>query len=148
MNKLGQSGYTSVSNHSEWHEEQYKNKAEAFGWNTLVISGHSIEEIVEAFGKAKHSDKPMFIIAKTFKGEYCGETVKDTNGWHGKPLSNDTFTESIERLSGLVDNTLENRLKTFVPQEIRHINKHINYEVPNELVKKVSTRKAFGDSIK
>lgn len=35
-------------------------------WHTIIVDGHSVEELCKAFGQAKH--QPTAIIAKTFKG--------------------------------------------------------------------------------
>jgi hypothetical protein len=42
-----------------WDTEVYKKRFEAFGWSTVVIDGHSINEITEAFKKGEKSDKPL-----------------------------------------------------------------------------------------
>ena len=44
-------------------------KIKSFGWNTLEIDGHNIEEIYNAIEKAKLSEKPFAIIANTIKGK-------------------------------------------------------------------------------
>lgn len=35
-------------------------------WHTVIVNGHSVEELCKAFSQAKH--QPTAIIAKTFKG--------------------------------------------------------------------------------
>lgn len=35
-------------------------------WHSIIVDGHSVEELCKAFGQAKH--QPTAIIAKTFKG--------------------------------------------------------------------------------
>jgi transketolase len=50
--------------------EPVVDKWKAFGWNTLRIDGHSIEQIIEAVGIAhKIKDKPTMIVADTIKGK-------------------------------------------------------------------------------
>jgi len=50
-NRLGQTG---VAMHG--HDvEVYKRKCEAFGWNTIVVDGHSIEELTSAYMLARKS---------------------------------------------------------------------------------------------
>lgn len=44
-----------------------KEKLIAFGWETLEVNGHSIEELHRAF-LASHKNKPLAIIADTVKG--------------------------------------------------------------------------------
>ena len=69
VNRLGQSQATMF----EHKTEVFKNKFTAFGWNALVIDGHSIAAIVGALEKArKEVNKPTAIICKTFKGKGFG----------------------------------------------------------------------------
>lgn len=45
-------------------------KFKAFGWNTIVIDGHDVEQIADAIDKAdKLKGKPTVIIAQTVKGK-------------------------------------------------------------------------------
>ena len=47
----------------------YKARLAAFGFNALVVDGHSIEEILAALKNARETkDKPTALILKTFKG--------------------------------------------------------------------------------
>lgn len=93
-NRLGQSGPT-------LHEHQiqnYVNKFQAFGWNTLSIDGHDISQIVDAINIAKSTkNQPTMIIAKTFKG-YGLDEISDEPGWHGKPLSQELAEKAIKQL--------------------------------------------------
>jgi transketolase len=70
VNRLGQSGETGLS----WHMASYAQRAEAFGWQTILLkNGHNIEAVYKAFKQADslntvHRQKPLMIIAKTVKG--------------------------------------------------------------------------------
>lgn len=87
MNRLGQSQPTMY----EHHTEVFKAKFTAFGWNAIVIDGHSVAEIVAALEKArKETEKPTAIICKTFKGKNLGEGIEDKLDWHGKDLGDKT----------------------------------------------------------
>jgi len=67
--------------------DNYNKKFTAFGWNTLVVDGHNVCEIVKALEAArKHKGSPTMIIAKTMKGKYFGEDISNKVGWHGKPM--------------------------------------------------------------
>lgn len=67
LNGLGQSTHT-VDGH---HEKKYADKFQGFGWHTLCVNGHDIEQLMKAFDQAQTiKDKPTIIIAKTIKG--CG----------------------------------------------------------------------------
>ncbi len=82
VNRLGQSAPTMLQHDME----AYKIRWEAFGWETLIVDGHDIQELVDAYEQARNSlFTPTVILAKTFKGRGipCAE---DKDGWHGKPI--------------------------------------------------------------
>ncbi len=73
--------------------EIYRKRFEAFGWHSVIVDGHSIDEICIAFNQAKSMHGlPFMIIAKTYKGHGLS-LVEDKVGHHGKP-----FKEQIEKL--------------------------------------------------
>ncbi len=82
INRLGQSAPTMLQ-----HDlDAYRRRWEAFGWRALVIDGHDVGALVEAYSEARSSPyQPTVILAKTFKGRGipCAE---DKDGWHGKPI--------------------------------------------------------------
>lgn len=101
INRLGQRGETMFG-----HDvDAYKRRVEAFGWEALVIDGHSLEEIEAAYAKAyEATDRPVMILAKTLKGKGIS-FVENKDGWHGKALSKDDFEKAKEEL-GDVDTSL------------------------------------------
>ncbi|NLK86882.1 MAG: transketolase [Clostridiaceae bacterium] len=75
-----------------------KAKFEAFGLHTLVIDGHSVEEIAEAIDTAKAcSGKPHIIIANTIKGKGVS-FMEGKNQWHGKTPNDEEFERAFEDL--------------------------------------------------
>jgi transketolase len=47
----------------------YKARWDAFGWQALVVDGHNIEALLDAYGKAAATkDRPTVVLARTFKG--------------------------------------------------------------------------------
>ena len=65
-----------------------------FGWHTVVIDGHNLERIIEAFGEAQNTKgQPTAILAVTKKGKGVS-FLEDKDGWHGKPLKKG---EELER---------------------------------------------------
>lgn len=75
-------------------------KFAAFGWNVLVIDGHSFDEIFDAFDKARtYKGKPTAIIAKTHKGRGVS-FMEDNPGWHGKAPSDEEAKQAVEELGG------------------------------------------------
>src|SRR3990172_5717109 len=66
VNRLGQRGETMYG-----HDlAVYEKRVSSFGWETFIIDGHSMSEILIAYEKALMvKDKPVMIIAKTIKGK-------------------------------------------------------------------------------
>ncbi len=142
MNRLGQRGQTELG----WNGEAYKARAEAFGWNAILIDGHDFEQINNAYAQAEQStEKPTLIIAKTMKGKGVS-FLENKEGWHGKALSPQQAQEAIKELGGEVNKTFpvqkpENRQPAPEPQA-----------QPLQLPRygtgeQVATRKAYGDTL-
>ncbi len=82
VNRLGQSAPTMLQHDMD----AYRVRWEAFGWETLVVDGHDIAALLEAYATARASPgTPTVVLAKTYKGRGipCAE---DKDGWHGKPI--------------------------------------------------------------
>ncbi len=82
VNRFGQSAPTML----EHDMDAYRVRWEAFGWEVLVVDGHDLGALIEAYAQARSSSgTPTVILAKTFKGRGipCAE---DQDGWHGKPI--------------------------------------------------------------
>lgn len=86
--------------------EPLRDKYEAFGWHTIEINGHNMEEIVDAVETAKAVyEKPTVIIAHTIPGKGVPEIEFDFK-WHGKPPSKDEaekFLKEIRSAGGKVE---------------------------------------------
>lgn len=94
-NRLGQTGPTM----HEHHVQRYADKFEAFGWKTLVIDGHDMQQIMHALEKAAEiDDKPVMIIAKTIKG-YGLHDIEDKNSFHGKAFSKEEVHPLLDELA-------------------------------------------------
>ncbi len=92
-NRLGQSEATAFG-----HDiGVYRDRFEAFGWRVEDIDGHDIEEIAEVLGGVGLDDKPLAIIAKTYKGAGVS-FLQDKEGWHGKPLNKEEAAKAIAEL--------------------------------------------------
>jgi transketolase len=92
-NRLGQSQATAFG-----HDiGVYAKRFEAFGWRVEVVDGHDIEEISEVLSGVGLEDKPLVIIAKTYKGAGVS-FLQDKEGWHGKPLNKDEAARAIAEL--------------------------------------------------
>lgn len=87
FNRLGQSQETMLGHDTE----TFKKRFEAFGFNTVVVDGNDIVQLLSAYHSAReHKDKPTAIIAKTFKGKGI-EDIEDKENWHGKPVPIETI---------------------------------------------------------
>jgi transketolase len=93
-NRLGQSQATAFG-----HDiGVYRKRFEAFGWRVETLDdGHDIEEILEVLSGVGLDDKPLCIIAKTYKGAGVS-FLQDLDGWHGKPLNKDEAARAIAEL--------------------------------------------------
>ena len=93
-NRLGQSQATAFG-----HDiGVYRKRFEAFGWRVETLDdGHDIEEILEVLSGVGLDDKPLCIIAKTYKGAGVS-FLQDKEGWHGKPLNKEEAAKAIAEL--------------------------------------------------
>jgi transketolase len=95
VNRLGQRGPT----RQQWDTATYAQRIGAFGWRTIEIDGHDIEQIEQAYEKAvSTTGAPTAILARTRKGSGVPE-VEDQEGFHGKPLPHPD--QAIEQLGGV-----------------------------------------------
>lgn len=75
--------------------ESQKEKWESFGWDTVVIDGHDIQQILEAYRKTH--EKPLAIIANTVKGK--GISFMENNyRYHNASLSKELYERAIGEL--------------------------------------------------
>lgn len=82
VNGRGQSGRTMYG----FDIDSYCRRFESFGWNTIAIDGHNLDDILSALDSAKASTiQPTMIVAKTIKGKGVS-FVEDKEGWHGKAI--------------------------------------------------------------
>ncbi|MCF8062054.1 MAG: transketolase [Deltaproteobacteria bacterium] len=101
VNRLGQRGETLYG-----HDlDAYERRVSAFGWETILIDGHSFTEITEACRRALEVlGRPAMIIAKTLKGKGVS-FIEDRDGWHGKALGKEDLDRALKEL-GPVDTSV------------------------------------------
>ncbi|XP_029456732.1 transketolase [Rhinatrema bivittatum] len=139
INRLGQSDPAPLQH----KVDIYQKRCEAFGWNAIVVDGHSVEELCKAFSQVK--DQPTAIIAKTFKGK--GITgIEDKENWHGKPLPKEMAEQVIKEIEGRI---LGNKkLSPALPVEDAPAINIKGIKMPSppnyKLGEKMATRKAYG----
>ena len=140
VNRLGQRGETMVG----WDLDVYRDRAHAFGWETIEIDGHDVEAIDRAFTEAAGgtNGKPTVVIARTIKGKGV-KAVENQLGWHGKAL--DDADEAIEELGGLRNIHVD----VAKPEPAQaHTFPSGDLELPRyELGDEVATRKAYGEAL-
>jgi len=99
VNRLGQSDPAPLGHDME----QYRKRISSFGFNTIVVDGHDIEELSKAFFAAETTQGlPTAILARTFKGKDFPE-IEDQMNWHGKPLG-DKAELVLQHLTSLLKN--------------------------------------------
>lgn len=81
--------------------ESLSDKWRAWNWEVIEIDGHNLEEIADAFDKAKTLfGKPTVIIAHTIAGKGVKEFERDYR-WHGKPPNKDEANMALKELRTL-----------------------------------------------
>lgn len=96
INRLGQSDETMHGHDVAAYERKFR----AFGWQTFMVDGHNIAQILQVFKEAKKSSQPVAILARTIKGKGVS-FLEDKNGWHGKPLPSDKLEQALAELGAI-----------------------------------------------
>ena len=94
-NRLGQSQATAFG-----HDiSVYVKRFQAFDWRVETLDdGHDMEEIMEVLSGVGLDERPLAIIAKTYKGAGVS-FLQDKDGWHGKPLNKEEAAAAIAELA-------------------------------------------------
>jgi transketolase len=93
VNGLGQSG-PSIWNHDM---EAYASKWRAFGWHAIVVDGHDVPAVLDAFDEARETKgQPTMLLARTVKGKGM-PVAEGKNGWHGKAFKKGEEVDSVLR---------------------------------------------------
>ena len=81
-----------------WFTDDSVKRFESYGWQTICVDGHDIEEIDGAIHKAKEEvNKPTMIFCKTTIG-YGSPNKSGTADVHGAPLGDEELKETREAL--------------------------------------------------
>ncbi|XP_051834844.1 transketolase [Antechinus flavipes] len=139
INRLGQSDPAPLQHQMD----VYQKRCESFGWNAVVVDGHSVEELCKAFDQGKH--KPLAVIAKTYKGRGISG-VEDKELWHGKPLPKNMAEQAIEEIHSQIQS--KKKILATLPKEDAPAVNITNIRMPSppnyKLGDKLATRKAYG----
>ena len=93
VNRLGQSRPTMWQHDLEALAARWR----AFGWHAIVVDGHDISALLDAFAEARATGgRPTMILARTLKGKGIS-FIEDKDAWHGKPLKSGEETDRAIR---------------------------------------------------
>ena len=142
VNRLGQRGETMYGHNLE----AYRERVSSFGWDTVLIDGHSFDEILEAYAAPReNSEKPLMVIARTIKGKGVS-FLEDKNGWHGKPLNREDMERAVKEL-GDIDKDIRGSIKK--PDDLSPVERKKG--TPGAVAYKkgdsIATRKAYGTAL-
>ena len=149
INRLGQSQPTML----QWDLEVYKARWEAFGWQALIVDGHSIPDLLAAYETASRStDRPTIVLARTLKGKGL-VGIEGLEHWHGKALAKDAaakVTAELEKHLTGAETAWKPTLPPARPDSSQAATGSTSgpgkppYGIGG---KEVSTRRGFGDSL-
>ncbi len=164
VNRLGQSQATMLGHDVKTYEKRVR----SFGWNTIMVDGHNLGQILDGFANIKNqksplrqgyegqakikNDKPTMIIAKTIKGKGVS-FLEDKDGWHGKALDREKLAQALEEI-GEVD--LDFKGEVQLPAKFKNQNAKGKITIQNpKLLKEpnykigemVATREAYGEGL-
>ena len=91
MNAIQYDGYTS----DILDMSPFEKKWQDFGWETVSVNGHNIEEVIDAY--SKKTEKPLAILAHTVKGK--GISFMENNWrFHNAALSAEQYEQALREL--------------------------------------------------
>jgi transketolase len=141
VNRLGQRGPTEL----EWDLDAYRRRVESFGCQAIVIDGHDLAAIDDAFGRAGQATGPTVVLARTVKAKGVPE-LEDQPGWHGKPLKPDVAERAVASLGGVRQMVVMSR-----PPEVAGPTCTERGQTPQlpryDKGAEIPTRKAYGDAL-
>jgi len=143
-NRLGQSQATMFG-----HDiNVYVKRFEAFGWRVETLDdGHDMEEILEVLSGVGLDERPLAIIAKTYKGAGVS-FIQDKDSWHGKPLSADEAEKAIAELQPTAKSGLGVEIAAPSALPAPNLSAPASYPAINyTLGDKIATREAYGAAL-
>jgi transketolase len=77
--------------------EPLDDKWRAFGWDVLLVDGHDIEALLDAYAERPVDGPPLAVIASTVKGK--GVSFMEGNlEWHSRSLTPDLLEQALSEL--------------------------------------------------
>lgn len=81
---------------------QVKEKWQAFGWNTISINGHDMQQVVDALEEARTiKGIPTIIIADTIKGKGVS-FMENVPAWHGAAPNADQYAQALAEVESVL----------------------------------------------
>ena len=81
-----------------WFTDDSVKRFDSYGWQTICVDGHNVEEVSEAISKAKEEpNKPTMIFCKTTIG-FGSPNKSGTADVHGAPLGDEEIEKTREAL--------------------------------------------------
>jgi transketolase len=77
--------------------ESLRDKWSSFGWHTVELDGHNIEELYNFFNVSGKIAKPKAIIANTVKGKGFS-FAENNNDWHHSILTKTFYDKALKEL--------------------------------------------------
>ncbi|XP_077369670.1 transketolase-like protein 2 [Festucalex cinctus] len=146
VNRLGQSDPAPLQHQMD----VYKKRCEAFGWHAIVVDGHDVEALCQAFSKAQQTrDRPTCIVAQTYKGKGL-KGIEDELNWHGKPIPKDLVGGLLNTLQGEIQNPNKTLSPELPSDDVAPADKSVISlsELPTyKKGDKVATRRAYGSAL-
>jgi transketolase len=145
-NRFGQSQPTMLQHQMEIYQRRW----EAFGWQGIIVDGHDLNQLLNAFERANNTKEvPTILLARTLKGKGLSG-IEDKDGWHGKPLDHETARKVIEDLESALRHptlTWKPNLPIASPPTPLQKTKSLDDPPYKPGEKDIATRKAFGDAL-
>src|SRR5881409_3733600 len=139
VNRLGQRGPTEL----EWDMGAYAARVRAFGVDPIVIDGHDLAEIEDAYARARAASRPTAVLARTVKGKGVS-FLENKEGWHGKALDPEQAKQAIAEIG-------EARSRTFPVQKPERWERPSMQRTGSLALKSysdpIATRKAYGEAL-
>ncbi|MEK6206808.1 MAG: transketolase [Chloroflexota bacterium] len=139
VNRLGQRGPTEL----EWDMGAYAARVRAFGVDPIVIDGHDLPEIDDAYARARTASRPTAVLARTVKGKGVS-FLENKEGWHGKSLDPEQAKQALAELG-------EARSRTFPVQKPERWERPSMQRTGSIALRTygepIATRKAYGEAL-
>jgi transketolase len=142
VNRLGQRGETMLGDDIDG----YVRRVAAFGWKTITIDGHDLQQALDAFrDAASEPSQPVMIVARTLKGKGIS-FLEDADGWHGKALDEDQWKRALGEFSD-VDRHVRGTIASPEDRRPRRAASPPAAPPRYDVGASVATRKAYGTAL-